>query len=161
MTTNAYLSFLAIGVALVLIDGQIIYRSGRRYLENSYGDPAAGASMTRLVTVLFHLATLGVLALVSTIDMGGSDLPGVVGRLGVLLLILAVAHAITLAALSRIRGEQEVEAVVQRGGRQQRPEPEQQQGPTMTPTVTPVPGQPGAYPDVSPSLENRSPYSAT
>ena len=43
MTTNAYLSFLAIGVALVLIDGQIIYRSGRRYLENSYGDPAAGA----------------------------------------------------------------------------------------------------------------------
>ncbi|MGK3201702.1 hypothetical protein [Amycolatopsis sp. MEPSY49] len=156
MTTNAYLSFLAIGVALVLIDGQIIYRSGRRYLENSYGDPAAGASMTRLVTVLFHLATLGVLALVSTIDMGGSDLPGVVGRLGVLLLILAIAHAITLAALARIRGEQEVEAVVQqRGGRpQQRVEPEPQA------TVTPVPGQDGRYPTASPSLENRSPYSA-
>ncbi|MGW5720321.1 hypothetical protein ACWEVP_29420 [Amycolatopsis sp. NPDC003865] len=157
MTTNAYLSFLAIGVALVLIDGQIIYRSGRRYLENSYGDPEAGASMTRLVTVLFHLATLGVLALVSTIDMGGSDLPGVVGRLGVLLLILALAHAITLAALARIRGEQEVEAVVQRGPRpspQQRIEPEQQA------TVTPVPGQDGRYPTASPSLENRSPYTA-
>ncbi|NBH09180.1 hypothetical protein [Amycolatopsis sp. SID8362] len=152
MTTNAYLSFLAIGIALVLIDGQIIYRSGRRYLENSYGDPAAGASMTRLVTVLFHLATLGVLALISTIDMGDSDLPGVVGRLGVLLLILALAHAITLGVLARIRGEQEVEAVVQRGSRQ-RVEPQ-------TPTVTPVPGQEGRYPDVSPSLENRSPYSA-
>jgi hypothetical protein len=155
MTTNAYLSFLAIGVALVLIDGQVIYRSGRRYLENSYGDPAAGASMTRLVTVLFHLATLGVLALISTINMGGSDLPGVVGRLGVLLLILALAHAITLGALARIRGEQEVEAVVQRGGRHPRPEPE-----LSGPTVTPVPGQEGRYPDVSPSLENRSPYSA-
>jgi hypothetical protein len=154
MTTNAYLSFLAIGVALVLIDGQVIYRSGRRYLENSYGDPAAGASMTRLVTVLFHLATLGVLALISTIDMGGSDLPGVVGRLGVLLLILALAHAITLGVLARIRGEQEVEAVVQRGGR--RPAVPEQYGPT----VTPVPGQEGRYPDVSPSLENRSPYSA-
>ncbi|MBE1495253.1 hypothetical protein H4696_002353 [Amycolatopsis lexingtonensis] len=153
MTTNAYLSFLAIGIALVLIDGQIIYRSGRRYLENSYGDPAAGASMTRLVTVLFHLATLGVLALISTIDMGDSDLPGVVGRLGVLLLILAIAHAITLGVLARIRGEQEVEAVVQRGSRPQRVEPQ-------TPTVTPVPGQDGRYPDVSPSLENRSPYSA-
>ncbi|WP_290059313.1 hypothetical protein [Amycolatopsis solani] len=153
MTTNAYLSFLAIGIALVFIDGQIIYRSGRRYLENSYGDPAAGASMTRLVTVLFHLATLGVLALISTIDMGGSDLPGVVGRLGVLLLILAIAHAITLGVLARIRGEQEVEAVVQRGGRRQRVEPQ-------TPTVTPVPGQAGQYPDVSPTLENRSPYSA-
>ncbi|WP_410675985.1 hypothetical protein [Amycolatopsis sp. cmx-4-68] len=155
MTTNAYVSFLVIGVALVLIDGQIIYRSGRRYLESSYGDPAAGASMTRLVTVLFHLATLGVLALISTVNLGGSDLPGVVGRLGVLLLILAVAHAITLGVLARIRGEQEVEAVVQRGNRQQLP-PEQ-----AAPTVTPVPGQEGGrYPDVSPSLENRSPYSA-
>ncbi|MEU0537636.1 hypothetical protein [Amycolatopsis tolypomycina] len=153
MTTNAYLSFLAIGVALVLIDGQIIYRSGRRYLENSYGDPAAGASMTRLVTVLFHLATLGVLALISTIDMGGSDLPGVVGRIGVLLLILALAHAITLGVLARIRGEQEVEAVVQRGPR---PRVEADQGPT----VTPVPGQDGRYPAASPSLENRAPYSA-
>ena len=153
MSTNAYLSFLVIGVVLVLIDGQIIYRSGRRYLENSYGDPAAGASMTRLVTVLFHLGTLGVLALVSTIDIG-VGLTGVVARVGVLLLILALAHAITIAALSRIRGEQEVEAVVQRGPRQ-RVEPEQQ-----GPTVTPVPGQPGTYPDVSPSLENRSPYSA-
>ncbi|SEF23212.1 hypothetical protein SAMN05421837_10270 [Amycolatopsis pretoriensis] len=154
MSTNAYLSFLVIGVVLVLIDGQIIYRSGRRYLESSYGDPAAGASMTRLVTVLFHLATLGVLALVSTINLGG-DITGVVARIGVLLLILAIAHGITLAVLSRIRGEQEVEAVVQRGPRPQRPEPEQQ-----GPTVTPVPGQPGTYPDVSPSLENRSPYSA-
>ncbi|WP_206789877.1 hypothetical protein [Amycolatopsis sp. MtRt-6] len=153
MTTNAYLSFLAIGVALVLIDGQIIYRSGRRYLENSYGDPAAGASMTRLVTVLFHLATLGVLALISTIEMGSSDLPGVVGRIGVLLLILALAHAITLGVLARIRGEQEVEAVVQRGPR---PRAEAEQGPT----VAPVPGQDGRYPTASPSLENRSPYSA-
>ncbi|QKV80892.1 hypothetical protein [Amycolatopsis sp. Hca4] len=154
MTTNAYLSFLAIGVALVLIDGQIIYRSGRRYLENSYGDPAAGASMTRLVTVLFHLATLGVLALISTIEMGGSDLPGVVGRIGVLLLILALAHAITLGVLARIRGEQEVEAVVQRGPRP-RVDTEQQAA-----TVTPVPGQDGRYPAASPSLENRSPYTA-
>ncbi len=154
MTTNAYLSFLAIGVALVLIDGQIIYRSGRRYLENSYGDPAAGASMTRLVTVLFHLATLGVLALISTIDMGDSDLPGVVGRIGVLLLILALAHAITLGVLARIRGEQEVEAVVQRGPR---PRVEAEQ---TGPTVTPVPGQDGRYPAASPPLEHRAPYSA-
>lgn len=154
MSTNAYLSFLVIGVVLVAIDGQIIYRSGRRYLESSYGDPAAGASMTRLVTVLFHLATLGVLALVSTIDIG-VGLTGVVARVGVLLLILALAHGITLAALSRIRGEQEVEAVVQRGARQQRVEPE----PPQT-TVTPVAGQPGTYPEVSPPLEHRSPYSS-
>lgn len=151
MTTNAYVAFLVIGVALVMLDGLIIYRSGRRYLQGSYGDPAAGASMTWLVTVLFHLATLGVLALLSTIDIGGSDLPGVVGRLGVLLLVLAIAHAITLGVLSRIRGEQEAGAVINRS--HQRVEPEQQGT-----TVTPVPGQEGRYPEVSPSLEQRAPY---
>ncbi|MFD8494531.1 hypothetical protein [Amycolatopsis sp. NPDC059657] len=149
MDTNAYLTFLLIGVALVAVDGQIIYRSGRRYLENSYGDAEAGASMTRLVTVLFHLAVLGLLALLSTIDMGGSDLPGIVGRVGVLLLVLAIAHGITLAVLGRIREEQVDEAAVT-GRRQQRVEPEQQGT-----TVTPVPGQEGRYPAVSPSLDNR------
>ncbi|WP_181771536.1 hypothetical protein [Amycolatopsis pittospori] len=150
MTTNAYVAFLVIGVALVMLDGLIIYQSGKRYLQGSSGDPATGASMSWLVTVLFHLATLGVLALLSTIDIGGSDLPGVVGRLGVLLLVLAIAHAITLSVLSRIRGEQEAEAVI---NRKQRVEPEQQGT-----TVTPVPGQAGRYPTASPSIEQQAPY---
>ncbi|KFU77084.1 hypothetical protein SAMN04489729_1786 [Amycolatopsis lurida] len=150
MTTNAYVAFLVIGVALVMLDGLIIYQSGKRYLRGSHGDPAAGASMTWLVTVLFHLATLGVLALLSTVDIGGSDLPGVVGRLGVLLLVLAIAHAITLSVLSRIRGEQEAEAVI---NRPRRVEPEQRGT-----TVTPVPGQDGRYPAASPSIEQQAPY---
>jgi hypothetical protein len=152
MGTNAYLTFLAIGMALVVIDGQIIYRSGRRYLENSYGYPQAGASMTRLVTVMFHLAMLGLLALLSTIDMGGSDLPGVVGRLGVLLLVLATAHGITLVVLGRIREEQVDEAAVAQ--RRQPVKPEQQGT-----TVTPVPDQDGRHPSISPSLSGRAPYS--
>ncbi|MEU4668133.1 hypothetical protein AB0F91_09220 [Amycolatopsis sp. NPDC023774] len=151
MSTEAYVSFLAIGVVLVLIDGQVIYRSGRGYLENSYGDPAAGASMTRLVTVLFHLVTLGLLALLSTIPLGDSDLPGVVGRVGVLLLVLAIVHAITLAVLGRLRGEQVGEAVVNR--RISRREAEQR-GAAVT---TAVPNQEASYPDVSPPLEHRAP----
>jgi hypothetical protein len=59
MDTNSYIVFLLLGVLLVVIDGQIIYRSGRQYLEHSYSDPAAAVSVTRLITVLFHLAVLG------------------------------------------------------------------------------------------------------
>ncbi|QRP43621.1 hypothetical protein [Amycolatopsis sp. FDAARGOS 1241] len=152
MSTEAYVSFLAIGVVLVLIDGQIIYRSGRGYLESSYGDAAASASMTRLVTVLFHLVTLGLLALLSTIPLGASDLPGVVGRIGVLLLVLAIVHAVTLAVLGRIRGEQVGEAVVNR--RLSRREAERR---AVNVTTTAVPAQEASYPDVSPPLEHRAP----
>lgn len=66
MDTNSYMAFLLIGTLLVLIDGQIIYRNGRRFLKQA--TPHAPAeSLVRLVTVLFHLGTLGVLALLSTI----------------------------------------------------------------------------------------------
>jgi hypothetical protein len=112
MDTNTYTWFLLIGVLMVVIDGQIIYRSGRRYLESSYGDPRASASMTRLIAVLFHLAVLGILALLSTIDMGGNTMTVVVGKLGVMLLVLAIAHGITVAVLARIRDEQVGESLV-------------------------------------------------
>jgi hypothetical protein len=154
MSDNAYLTFLLISVVLVLIDGQFIYRSGRRYLEHSYGDPAAGASMIRLITVMFHFAVLGVLALLSTIDFGGSSMPAVVGRLGIVLLLLAVAHGITLAILGRIRGDQVMETAVT-GRREQR---NAQHG-TNGPIITPVPGQQGGrYPSVSPGLEQQAGY---
>ncbi|MFD2417496.1 hypothetical protein [Amycolatopsis pigmentata] len=110
MDTNAYVTFLVVGVILVVIDGQIIYHSGKRFLDK--GDRQAGSSMTNLVTVLFHLVVLGVLALMSTIDFpGGSSMAGIIGRVGVMLLVLALAHAITLGVLTRMREEQVAENV--------------------------------------------------
>jgi hypothetical protein len=106
MDTNSYIAFLVLGVVLVAVDGQIIYRSGRKYLEHSYGDPEAGASMTRLVTVLFHLAVLGLMMLISTIDVGSTPTEGVVIRLGIVLLLLALVHGMTIAVLARIRDRQ-------------------------------------------------------
>jgi hypothetical protein len=106
MDTNSYIAFLVLGAILVAIDGQIIYRSGRKYLEHSYGDSAAGASMTRLVTVLFHLVVLGVLMLISTVDVGSNQTEGVILRLGIVLLLLAAAHALTIAVLARIKDRQ-------------------------------------------------------
>jgi hypothetical protein len=154
METNAYLTFLLVGVLLVVVDGQVIYRSGKRYLEGSYGDPAAGASMARMIAVLFHLAVLGLLALLSTINIGGSTIQGVVGRLGVLLLVLAIAHALTLGILSRIRDAQVDETIVT-----SRAAANDQGRHHNGPVTTPVPGQANSGPVVSPSLDYQAPYS--
>ena len=153
MDTNAYVAFLVVGILMVVIDGQVIYHSGKRYLENAQGNPEAGASMTRLIAVLFHLVVLGVLALLSTIPFpGGSSLPSVVGRLGVMLLVVAVAHAVALSVLARMREEQVVEGITTRGGA-----PVDRQ--LREPTVSPVPGQEGRIAKVSPNLEHGGPYS--
>jgi hypothetical protein len=111
MDSNSYVAFLVIGTLLVLIDGQIIYRNGRRFLQQAT-PKASAVSLTTLVTVLFHLGTLGVLALVSTIDLGTEDqAKGVVLRLGIILLVLGVAHWIAVSALARIRDREEYEQV--------------------------------------------------
>jgi ABC-type nickel/cobalt efflux system permease component RcnA len=105
--TNSYVTFLLIGTVLVLVDGQIIYRNGRRFLQQS-APSASAESLTKLVSVLFHLAVLGVLALISTIDIpADTEVEGVVMRLGVILLVIGLAHWIAITALTRIRDRQE------------------------------------------------------
>ena len=112
MDNSSYVMFLILGIGLVFADGQIIYRSGLRYLATSYGDRGSSRSMARLVSVLFHLAMLGILALISTIDVpASSPLQEVVVRLGVVLVIIAIGHAVTISILTRIRDRLDVENV--------------------------------------------------
>lgn len=111
MDTNSYVTFLLIGTVLVLLDGQVIYRNGRKFLQQS-APTASVESLTRLVSVLFHLAVLGVLALISTIDLPADNpVEGIVLRLGVVLIVLGIAHWIAITALTRIRDRQEFDEV--------------------------------------------------
>lgn len=104
---QGYAVFLLLGVVLVLIDGQLIYRGGKGYMNRAYGDPEAARSMTRLATVLFHLVVLGLLAIVSIISVDtGDPVKDVVVKLGVMLLVLALVHAVTMLILGRIRDRQ-------------------------------------------------------
>lgn len=103
MDVNGYVTFLIVGVGLVLIDGQIISRSGRGYLRKVY-EPEAARSMIQLVVGLFYLVVLGLLALISMIDIDtGLPVRDVVAQLGILLLVLAAAHGLTITILMRIR----------------------------------------------------------
>lgn len=111
MDTNGYITFLVLGAVLVLIDGQLIYRSGRRYLQEFY-KPETARSMMQLVTVLFSLVVLGMLALISLIDVNsGLPVRDVVVQLGMVLLMLALTHGFTLAILMKIRNRRRQEKI--------------------------------------------------
>jgi hypothetical protein len=138
--TNSYVAFLLIGTLLVVVDGQVIYRNGRRYLQQATRSHGTD-SLTRLVTVLFHLGVLGVLALISTIDIpADTELEGVVLRLGIVLLVIAIAHWIAIAALSQVREREEYEELTaERSARRQAHEAAMAAGSHVTdPTVTPA-----------------------
>ncbi|MQA08546.1 MAG: hypothetical protein GEU98_08325 [Pseudonocardiaceae bacterium] len=158
VNTNSYLAFLVISVVLVVIDGQLIYRSGRAYLEQAYGTSGSARSVTHLVVVLFHLVVLGLIALLSTIPMDtGSQVRDVVVQLGVVLLLLAAAHGATIGILSRIREQHRedkiTEDIVER--RQQKREW------GTHPTANPVSDGPEKQAAVSPSIDQHGPYTST
>ncbi|MDQ4021722.1 MAG: hypothetical protein M3257_08895 [Actinomycetota bacterium] len=104
MDANGYVAFLVVGVALILIDGQLIARSGRGYLQQQANESGAGRSMIKLVAALFYLVMLGLLALVSLINVDtGLPVRDLVVQLGVFLLVLAVVHGLTITILLRMK----------------------------------------------------------
>jgi len=104
MDTNGYVAFLVVGVALILIDGQLIARSGRGYLQQKTNESGAGRSMIKLVSALFYLVMLGLLALISLIEVNtGLPVRDLVVQLGIFLLVLAIVHGLTIAILLRMK----------------------------------------------------------
>ena len=87
--------FVVIGVLIVIAAGQLLAMSGRRQLGHAAGSAAV------LVPVLFHVLTLGVVALLTVLPFGGSIDGGLMLRLGVLLIALAIVFGVTMIILSR------------------------------------------------------------
>jgi len=103
MDANSYATFLLIGVLAVLVDGQILYRAGLGYLRKVYPSDSA-RSVMQGVAVLFHLVALGFLALISILNVStGMPARDLVVKLGVVLLVLAMAHGVALAIVIGIR----------------------------------------------------------
>ncbi|RRO15670.1 hypothetical protein EIL87_16820 [Saccharopolyspora rhizosphaerae] len=103
------MTFVLAGTLLVAVDGHLLRRSGTAYLRE-LGDNAG--PLNQLVTVVFHLAALGLVALIAILPMDlGGEPKTVVGRLGVLLLALAAAHAVTIWSFGKIRTRHESEVL--------------------------------------------------
>lgn len=107
MFTGADLVFLVLGLVIVFVDGHLIRRSGTTYLNSVYPSPKVADSVNQLITVLFHLSALGIFALIAAVDINlGGSFESLVARLGVLLLVLAVAHGVVVGILTRLQSRQ-------------------------------------------------------
>jgi hypothetical protein len=141
MDTNSYIAFLVISALLVVIDAVVVTISGRKYLSDD-DHPGRSVAASWLTTTLFSLIVLGLVALISTVDLPvDGSLQKLVTKLGLVLLLLAVAHAITMAVLTRYRGEERQEHLAEEYAEQSRGHSKK--------------------PQVSRSIERDEPYSTT
>ena len=104
LNTPTYLVILAISFGLTMVVGRILYGSGEPFLAEVFGDEKVAASVNKLLAVLFQLLTLGVLALVSTADLGVQGAAQTaVTQLGIVLLVVGGAHAVAMRVLLHAR----------------------------------------------------------
>lgn len=105
------IAFLAVGVVIVIVVGRLLAYSGRRYIRSAAGARQEGSgSAATLVSVVFHLIALGLLALISVLPAGGDDTQSFMLRIGVLLLVLGGVYGAAIAAVARRRQAEITEA---------------------------------------------------
>lgn len=147
-----FLVVLFVGIALTLVVGQILMRSGEPFLQDVFEKRETATSVARLLTVLFHLIVLGVIALVTTIDLTLEEpVQTVVARLGLVLLVLGVAYAIALVVLARLRARRRMQMLLDERAAQAEQARAQQYGGSDASAIHPgtqatYPGIPRTYP---------------
>jgi hypothetical protein len=145
MTEDAqYVTLLVVSTGLTFLVGRLLVRAGEPYLLEVFHDRKVTRSVNLLLSVLFYLVTLGVLAMISVVEIDvGSPLQTFVAKLGVVLLTLGIAYGISMLVLIRVRerrraseiSEHVQERLAERGIGVRRAQAE-------PPVVVPPPGQP-------------------
>lgn len=102
--TTLYIALLVVGIALTFLVGRLLVTAGEPFLQEVFQDRSVTRSVNLLLSVLFHLITLGVLAIISVVDFTfDTPLQTFVARLGVVLLILGIAYGVSMLVLIRVR----------------------------------------------------------
>jgi hypothetical protein len=150
--TALYITLLAVSIALTFLVGRLLVTAGEPFLQEVFQDEKVTRSVNLLLSVLFHLITLGVLAIISVIDwVPGDDQPfqTLVARLGVVLLVLGVAYGVSMLVLIRVRerrradqiSEHVQERLADRGIGSGQPQSAPPPAPTEPPSRPVTPGQ--------------------
>lgn len=103
---SEHVIFLVVGVILVFLVGQLLISAGRRFLAGSAPrEGATAAPAATLLAVLFHLLTLGIVALITVLPFGGSSTTKFLIQAAILLIALAIIYGIALSMLGKRRDE--------------------------------------------------------
>ncbi|MCW0212672.1 MAG: hypothetical protein OJJ54_04885 [Pseudonocardia sp.] len=139
MGTTEYVILLVIAIALTAVVGRVLFRSGEPFLEDVFRNKDTARSLNKLLTVLFHLLTLGVLAIISTTNVPvEGTLQIMVTKLGVVMLIVGIAYGISMLVLLRIR-ERRRQSVVSDRIDERLAEQRRRPAPTSDPVPPPPP----------------------
>lgn len=102
--TGMYVTLLVVAIALTFLVGRLLVTAGEPFLQEVFQDTSVTRSVNLLLSVLFHLITLGVLAIISVIQIGQQEpLQEFVVKLGFVLLVLGIAYGISMLVLIRVR----------------------------------------------------------
>jgi hypothetical protein len=104
-----YLIYLLISIALTVIVGRALSRSGREFLLEVFdGNAGLAEAVNRLLVVGFYLLNLGFVTLTmqtsGDIDGARQGLQLLSVKIGEVLLVLGVLHFANLAVFARLRG---------------------------------------------------------
>ncbi len=105
MIDNAeFVTVLVIAVGLTFVVGRLLVTVGEPFLQEVFVEPKVTHSVNMLLSVLFHLITLGVLSIISAIDIDlVTSLQTIVVKVGIVLLVLGISYGVSLLVLIRIR----------------------------------------------------------
>jgi hypothetical protein len=103
-----YLAYLLASVAMTLLVGRVLSRSGRLFLLDALdGSDAAASGISRLTVVTFYLISLGFVALTMRIPGGNVTAKQAIEllatKIGEVLLVLGVLYLASIVALIRLR----------------------------------------------------------
>lgn len=104
--TAQYIVLLIVSVVLTFLVGRLLVTAGEPFLFEVFQDKSVTKSVNLLLSVLFHLITLGVLAMITLVNVGNLEdqpLQRFVVRLGLVLLVLGLAYGISMLVLIRVR----------------------------------------------------------
>jgi hypothetical protein len=112
--TAEYVTLLVISILLTVAVGRILMMSGQPFLKEVFHDEKVTTSVNRLLNVLFHLITIGVLTIISvwSIDVG-TQLQNMVVKLGIVLIVLGVAYGISMLVLIRVRQQRKADEIAE------------------------------------------------